>query len=97
MTPLIGRLWDISRHGACLALLGPKSMVLPAPGRLSLVDSAQAERHELEVTVRWSTPLSHTTFVGVQFSAGLLPQDSFLRQYMRLTWTDTVPRTRFEI
>jgi hypothetical protein len=72
-------------------------MSLPAAGQLRLFDAAQGENHELEVNVLWSTPLSHTTFVGVQFSEGLLPQDSFLRQYMRLTWTDIVPRTRFDI
>jgi hypothetical protein len=96
-SPLVGRLWDISPQGACIALLGSRVLVVPAAGVLLLMDPIEHGRHRLEVSVRWSTALSHTTFVGVLFSAGLLPRDSFLMQYMRRSWTDSVPRSRIQL
>lgn len=96
-SPLVGRLWDISPRGACIALLGSRALAVPAAGVLQLRDPMTHERHRLDVTMRWSTPLSHTTFVGVLFSSGLLPRDSFLMEYMRRSWTDAVPRSRFEL
>lgn len=96
-SPLVGRLWDISPQGACIALLGSRALVVPAAGLLQLMDPIDHGRHRLEVSVRWSTALSHTTFVGVVFSAGLLPRDNFLMEYMRRSWTDSVPRSRFEL
>ena len=96
-SPLVGRLWDISPRGACIALLGSRALAVPAAGVLQLRDPIDHGRHRLDVSVRWSTALSHTTFVGVLFSSGLLPRDSFLMEYMRRSWTDSVPRSRFEL
>jgi hypothetical protein len=96
-SPLVGRLWDISPRGACIALLGSRVLAVPAVGVLQLMDPIDHGRYRLDVSVRWSTALSHTTFVGVLFSSGLLPRDSFLMEYMRRSWTDSVPRSRFEL
>ncbi len=95
--PMVGRLWDISSKGGCIAVPGARQLRLPAGGRLHVHDPMSHERHLLEVELRWSTALSHTTFIGVLFVGGPRPSQTFLASYMRYSWTDTVPRSRLEI
>ena len=95
--PLVGRLWDISAKGGCLAVPGARQLRLPARGSLQVHDPTSHERHLLEVELRWITPLSHTTFIGVLFVGGRSPAQTFLASYMRQSWTDKVPRSRLEI
>jgi len=95
--PMVGRLWDISAKGGCIAIPGPRQLPLPAGGRLYVHDPMSHDRHLLEVEVRWSTPLSHTTFIGVLFVGGPRPAQTFLASYMSRSWTDAVPRSRLEI
>ena len=95
--PLVGRLWDVSAKGGCLAVPGARQLRLPARGSLQVHDPTSHERHLLEVELRWITPLSHTTFIGVLFVGGRSPAQTFLASYMRQSWTDKVPRSRLEI
>jgi len=94
--PMVGRLWDISAQGACLAIPGARQVRLPAGGQLHLHDPHTHERHLLEVTLRWSTALPHTTFIGVLFVGGPRPAQTFLASYMKNSWTDKVPRTSLD-
>ena len=95
--PLPGRLWDISPKGACIALRGGHLLAIPSSGRLRLLDPTGEESHHLDVDLRWATPLSHTTFVGVLITGGPDPREIFLADFMRRTWADEVPRSRFSL
>jgi hypothetical protein len=94
---MAGRLWDISALGACVAVPGFQRLVVPAPIRLLLLEPMTMDRHTLEAELRWTSALSHTTFLGMVFSAGPLPRNSFLSTYMRGSWTDSVPRSNFSL
>jgi hypothetical protein len=95
--PMVGRLWDVSTKGGCIALPGARQVRLPARGQLYLHDPMSHERHLLEVDLRWSTALSHTTFIGVLFVGGPRPAQTFLAGYMVQTWTEAVPCSRLQI
>lgn len=92
--PLVGRLWDISHHGGCIALPGNRQIVVPAGSHLQLRDPMSHAVHRLEAELRWCTALSHSTFVGILFTGGLSPAETFLATYMRTSWTDAVPSSR---
>jgi len=94
---MVGRLWDVSTNGGCIAVPGAHRVQLPARGQLYLHDPMSHERHLLEVDLRWSTALSHTTFIGVLFVGGPRPAQTFLAGYMGQTWTESVPRSRLQI
>ena len=91
---LVGHLWDISHSGGCIALPGLQRIVVPAGSRLQLRDPLTQDLHRLEAELRWCTALSHSTFVGVLFTGGPSPADTFLAAYMRTSWTDAVPSSR---
>ena len=95
--PMVGRLWDVSAHGACVAIPGCHQLVLPAGGRLQIVEPLSQRRHLVQVDLRWGIPLSHTTFIGLLFDASLRPRETFLADFMRATWSDAVPRSRFNV
>ncbi len=92
--PIVGRLWDISHSGGCIALPGLRRIVVPAGSRLQLRDPMSQAVLRLEAELRWCTPLSHSTFVGMLFTGGLAPAQTFLASYMRTTWTDAIPASR---
>lgn len=95
--PMVGRLWDISAKGGCIAIPGGRQMQLPARGQLHIHDPMSHERHLLAVELRWSVALSHTTFIGVMFIGGPKPSQTFLASYMSRSWPDAVPRTRIDL
>ena len=95
--PMVGRLWDISTKGGCIAVPGARQVPLPSLGQLHVHDPMSHERHLLEVELRWSTALTHTTFIGVLFVGGPRPSQIFLASYMARSWTDAVPRSRFDL
>lgn len=92
---IVGRLWDISHKGGCLAIPGFQRIVVPCGARLELRDPLNHQVHHLEASLRWSAALSHSTFVGMLFLGGTPPQHTFLADYMRGSWTDGVPASRF--
>jgi len=92
--PMVGQLWDISQRGGCIVLPGLCRIAVPAESRLKLRDPMGHGLHELEADLRWCTPLSHSTFVGLQFTGGPAPSDTFLATYMQMSWTDAVPVSR---
>ena len=90
------QLWDVSDEGGCLSIPGPCSVSVPGTAVLELRDPHTRQSKSLPVELRWTSTLSHATFVGLRFVAGPLPTDSFLREYMQVSWTDAVPGgTRF--
>lgn len=91
---IVGHLWDISHSGACIALPGLRQIAVPAGSRLQLRDPLTHAVHRLEAELRWCTALSHSTFVGVLFTGGPCPAETFLSAYMRTSWTDAVPSSR---
>lgn len=91
---IVGRLWDISHKGGCLAIPGFQRIVVPCDARLELRDPLNHQLDRLEASLRWTAALSHTTFVGLLFVGGTSPQQSFLADYMRRSWTDGVPASR---
>ena len=92
--PFVGRLWDISHTGGCIALPGNRQIVVPAGSRLQMRDPMSQALYRLEAELRWCTALSHSTFVGMLFTGGLSPAETFLATYMRTSWTDAVPGSR---
>jgi hypothetical protein len=95
--PMVGRLWNISAQGGCIAIPGARQLQVPARGQLHVHDPMTHELHLLEVELRWTTALSHTTFIGVLFVAGPHPKQTFLASYMSRSWTDAVPRSSREL
>lgn len=91
---IVGHLWDISHSGGCIALPGLRQIAVPAGSRLQLRDPLTQAVHRLEAKLRWCTALSHSTFVGVLFTEGPSPAETFLSAYMRTSWTDAVPSSR---
>jgi len=94
VVPMVGRLWDISHSGGCIALPGFCQIVVPAGSRLTLRDPMSHAVHRLEAELRWCTALSHSTFVGLLFTGGPSPAETFLASYMRTSWTDAIPASR---
>ena len=92
--PLTGRLWDISPTGGCIALQGARQIQVPTETRLAMRDPVRQDLHHFEAQLRWCTALSHATFVGILFTAGPDPADTFLASYMRRSWTDAIPSSR---
>jgi len=92
--PLVGRLWDVSHKGGCIALHGHRQIVVPAGSRLQVRDPMSHAAHLLEAELRWCTPLSHSTFVGMLFTGGPSPAETFLAAYMRSSWTEEIPVSR---
>ena len=93
--PLMGRLWDVSHNGGCLVLHGHRQIVVPVGSRLQIRDPTSHAVHHLEAELRWCAPLSHTTFVGMLFTGGPAPAETFLAAYMRSSWTEEVPVSSF--
>jgi hypothetical protein len=83
--------------GACVAVPGNQRIPVPARVSLLLLEPMSHDRYHLDAELRWSTALSHTTFVGLCFIDGPLSRTSFLRTYMRRSWTDSVRRTDLRI
>lgn len=91
---LRGQLWNISDRGGCLTLPPQCRLACPLTAVLTCCDPSTRQQHRFEVELRWISTVSHATFVGLFFRSGLLPQDSFLRDYMKSSWTDGVPAAR---
>ncbi|MFM8936178.1 MAG: PilZ domain-containing protein [Vulcanococcus sp.] len=90
------QLWDVSDEGGCLSIPGPCSLPVPGTAVLELSDPHSRQSKSLPVELRWISAIGHATFVGLRFVSGPLPSDSFLREYMQVSWTDAVPgSTRF--
>ena len=94
---MVGRLWDISQKGGCIAVPGVRLVQIPTSGQLHIHDPMTHEQHLLRVDLRWRTALSHTTFIGLMFVGGVRPRQTFLASYMRASWTDAVPRSRIDL
>jgi hypothetical protein len=85
-------LWDISRRGACLVVVGEPGLQPGDPARLTLHDSMHAEHLELEVELCWQFCQGRETFLGVELSGGAqLPDDCFLAPYLEQTWAEGAP------
>jgi hypothetical protein len=89
--PVSAHLWDISDAGGCLAVQGACTLAAPAAALLSICDPASRQCRQLRVELRWISNLSHGTFIGVRFAGAQLPQDIFLRDFMKSSWADAVP------
>ena len=86
-----GQLWDVSDQGGCFSIEGSCSVPVPGTAVLQLREPHSREGRTLPVELRWVSTVGHATFVGLRFTAGSLPADSFLREYMQVSWTDAVP------
>lgn len=81
-------LWDISRRGACLVVIGEPGLQ-PGESALLTLHDMQADSLVLEVELCWQFCQGRETFLGVQLSGGAeVPEDSFLAPYLEQTWAE---------
>lgn len=80
--PHVGRLWDLSRQGACIILVGHVTLEENATGSLTFrsVDSFK-EQTQL-AGVCWTYPLENATLVGFVFASSLPASGHFLACYL---------------
>jgi len=95
--PLVGHLWDISETGGCIALPRFSRIAAGTGAWLQMRAPMTYLASRLEAEVRWCTALNHSTFVGVLFTGGPAPAETFLASYMRSSWTDSIPRSRWSV
>lgn len=84
-----GLLWDLSRTGACLLARGALQLLHAAGQELELVlhpSFGVAEAVTIPVAARWSDPDGKQTFIGLQFAASALPENSFLVAFLQDSW-----------
>ena len=87
------RLWDISRHGACLVLRGRLRATEGTFARLVLHDNLGLESLWFDMQVRWSDLDMGRTFLGVEFVNNVvLPKETFLEAYFVEDWTQDQSR-----
>ncbi|WP_411877116.1 PilZ domain-containing protein [Vulcanococcus limneticus] len=85
-------LWDISRRGACLVVIGELSLQPGDSALLTLHDTMQVDSLELEVKVCWQFYQGHETFLGVLLNGGAdIPEHCFLAPYLEETWAEGEP------
>ncbi len=84
-----GLLWDLSWTGACLLARGALQLLHAAGQELELVlrpSLGVAEEVTIPVATRWSQPEGQQTFIGLQFAASGLLENSFLADFLQESW-----------
>lgn len=77
----VGRLWDISRSGACVRL--QEKVFAGENGVLRIRDPGARQVIETLTHTVWSRQISESHFLGLRFPEPLDPQHTFLSQLMR--------------
>ena len=87
------RLWDISRHGACLVLRGRLRANEDTLARLVLHDNLGMEHLWFDIRVCWSDLDMGRTFIGVEFDNNRgLERGTFLDAFFIEDWTENNKR-----
>lgn len=89
-----GKMWDISPLGACLVLPNALAVEPGDRGELRMGDPHSPAELTLAVEVRWIEPAPQVTFMGLAFTGGSFPKDSFLEPYFEESWVDAMEERR---
>jgi hypothetical protein len=85
-------LWDISRRGACVVVIGEPGLQSGETALLTLHDILHPESLVLEVELCWQFRQASQTFLGLELSGGAeLPDDCFLAPYFAKNWAEDGP------
>ena len=85
-------LWDVSRRGACVVVIGEPGLQSGEAAQLTLHDSMLADTLVLEVQLCWQFCQGRQTFLGLELSDNAeLPDDCFLAPYLEQTWAEGEP------
>ena len=82
-------LWDVSRRGACVVVIGEPGLESGESALLTLHDILRPESLELEVELCWQFRQVSQTFLGFELSGGAeLLDDCFLAPYLEQNWSE---------
>lgn len=85
-------LWDVSRRGACVVVIGEPALQSGEAAQLTLHDSMHAASLVLEVQQCWQFCQGRQTFLGLELRGDAeLPDDCFLAPYLEQTWAEGEP------
>lgn len=85
-------LWDVSRRGACVVVIGEPDLQSGEAVQLTLHDSMHADSLVLEVELCWQFCQGRQTFLGLELRGDAeLPDDCFLAPYLEQTWAEGEP------
>jgi hypothetical protein len=80
--PQVGRLWDLSREGACIILLGHVTMMENAIGSLTFRSVDSLEEQTQLAQVCWTYAQENNTLIGFVFGSSLPVSGHFLAPYL---------------
>lgn len=84
-----GQLWDISPIGACLVVRDFIDELLDdALVTVRLICDSTHQMLEVQGRARWTHPDHSSTFLGIHFAEGQLPEGRFLDAYLDPHWAD---------
>lgn len=86
-------LWDISKRGCCLVVVGESTLDQGSLLLLTLHENVHLTSEELSVELCWQQNCQgYTTFLGVKLADdGELPEGSFLTFYLERHWAESEP------
>lgn len=79
----VGRLWDVSRSGACLLFPARHPLVVGESGSLILHPPTIGTAIETRAELLWIDRLRHSSYAGLLFLEAVTFEDTFLAMLLR--------------